>query len=386
MPAAQNRRQPQKRPGAGRFARFTAWLKRELAKRPLPLWCVIVADILVFAVAIIVFALFHHVLPRARVSANIVSARPGTAVQAAPVELQPAATDMPVATEAALIEEVPEIPEETQAPQATAVPAPTATAEPIPVGYFGHKWPEKFESTSVHQSDDAYRSPNINMTVKKIEGDKQIYYVADFYIKDISSFQTALAEDKYGSFREWPREMARRHGGIVAVNGDYYGTRSEGFVARNGTVYREERVLERDICVLYWDGVMETYAPYEFNASEAIARGMYQAWNFGPALLDANGDPLSEFNTDVAKSNPRTAVGYYEPGHYCFFVADGRSKKAKGPTMQELAQVMHDLGCKAAYNMDGGDTSQMVFNDKVISNPSDGGRKCSDILMVVEPE
>ncbi len=33
---------------------------------------------------------------------------------------------------------------------------------------------------------------------------------------------------------------------------------------------------------------------------------------------------MTEFNSTLGKANPRTAVGNYEPGHYCFLVVDGR--------------------------------------------------------------
>ena len=53
--------------------------------------------------------------------------------------------------------------------------------------------------------------------------------------------------------------------------------------------------------------------------------------------------------------NPRSAVGYYEPGHYCFVVIDGRQPGySKGATLMQLAQLFESLGCKEAYNLDGG--------------------------------
>ena len=45
---------------------------------------------------------------------------------------------------------------------------------------------------------------------------------------------------------------------------------------------------------------------------------------------------------------------------------------------------MADLDCKAAYNLDGGDSSIMVFDGKTVNKPSGGGRKLSDIVMICE--
>ena len=53
--------------------------------------------------------------------------------------------------------------------------------------------------------------------------------------------------------------------------------------------------------------------------------------------------------------------------------------------MSDLSQLMYDLGCTEAYNLDGGQTSQLVWNGNVINNPYEGGRECSDIVLVCEP-
>lgn len=81
--------------------------------------------------------------------------------------------------------------------------------------------------------------------------------------------------------------MSQRLNAIVAINGDYYGNRTIGPVVRNGILYRESPF--EDACVLYSDGVMETYAAEELDMEAAKQRGAYQIWSFGPQLLDKNG-------------------------------------------------------------------------------------------------
>ena len=43
-----------------------------------------------------------------------------------------------------------------------------------------------------------------------------------------------------------------------------------------------------------------------------------------------------------------------------------------------------DLGCKAAYNLDGGASAVMTFNDEIYSRPSNGGRALGDALLIKE--
>jgi exopolysaccharide biosynthesis protein len=144
---------------------------------------------------------------------------------------------------------------------------------------------------------------------------------------------------------------------------------------------------DSDVCVLYSDGTMATYAPDELDIDQIVADGAYQAWTFGPMLLDADGNPLDSYNTSrrLAGQNPRSGIGYYEPGHYCFVVVDGRDEGySAGVTMAEFAAIFQDLGCQTAYNLDGGKSAVMTYNDQVVNQPDSGGRTVSDCILIGE--
>ena len=57
---------------------------------------------------------------------------------------------------------------------------------------------------------------------------------------------------------------------------------------------------------------------------------------------------------------------------------------AQQRTMQQLSLLVEKLGCKVAYNLDGGQTSFMVWNDQVANVPSGGGRRCSAAVMLLD--
>ena len=114
-------------------------------------------------------------------------------------------------------------------------------------------------------------------------------------------------------------------------------------VIRNGELYRD--TLYQDVCVLYRDGVMETYTAEEFDCAAAMERGAWQAWSFGPMLLDSEGKAMSLFNSVVVNHNPRCGVGYYEPGHYCFVIVEGRNDYSRGATLAEFSYIFEQLGC-----------------------------------------
>jgi len=238
----------------------------------------------------------------------------------------------------------------------------------------------------VYDEDDYFYGYGTEVTLKKFEADRLIYYVSEFFISNVSYFRTAFAEDTYGAgYRQFPLEMATANHAICAINGDYYGnTTTNGVVIRNGYLYRNNPT--GDVLVLYSDGRMEVYDKDEFDCDRAVADGAWQAWCFGPSLLGEDGEAIKSFDTPVNGKNPRTALGYFEPGHYCFVCVEGRNSDSSGLDLPELALMMQTMGCKIAYNLDGGNTSMMTWGDHLVNNPSNGGRKSSDIIYVAMPE
>ena len=255
------------------------------------------------------------------------------------------------------------------------------TTDDTPIG---EKFSEQYTDTVV-VTENSYTSPDIAIHVSEETVGATTYYLADIYIRDITCFRSALAQDTYGSgFRDSIENMALLNNALLAVNGDYYGNTGEGVVIRNGVIYRANRT-DCDVCVLYYDGTMKVLPGNTFSVEDAVAQGAWQAWTFGPALLDTDGSVLTSFDSTrrIISANPRTAIGYYEPGHYCLVVADGRGESA-GITLPDLSQLFYSLGCKAAYNLDGGNSSIMVWENEIINNPSGGGRESSDALLIAE--
>jgi len=253
-------------------------------------------------------------------------------------------------------------------------------------GDWSEKWAEMFSSDgSIEQTENSYKSPQISVTMSTVTEGDVTYCLADIYVASIYNFKTAFAKDTYGKgITQTTLTMAKNHNAVVAVNGDYYGFREQGVVIRNGVVYRTEGW--EDVCVLYYNGVMETYSAEEFDLQTAIDGGAWQAWSFGPALLD-NGTAVLRYDSTIDGLHPRCAIGYYEPGHYCMLLVDGRQTGySVGMGFADMAKLFERLGCTAAYNLDGGKSAVMTFLDKVYDKPDEGGRKVSDIVFIAETE
>lgn len=83
--------------------------------------------------------------------------------------------------------------------------------------------------------------------------------------------------------------------------------------------------------------------------------------------------------------DPRTAVGYTADNHVIMIVADGRLLSSQGVGLPELAQIMIDLGCVEAMNLDGGGSTQMAVGDQLVNTPSES-RAVPTILTVTHKD
>jgi uncharacterized protein YigE (DUF2233 family) len=82
---------------------------------------------------------------------------------------------------------------------------------------------------------------------------------------------------------------------------------------------------------------------------------------------------------------PRSAVGVTRDGRMILAAIDGRHPPANhGVTLQETARIMLELGCLQAMNLDGGGSTTMVAQGRVLNSPSDGReREISTGILIV---
>lgn len=330
-----------------------------MRRNPAPWWALLLADTALLAVVLGGYMLTQQILPA-------LSAPPPTAVVSPP----------PAQEEAGPEEEQADSPED---------PAVLTWAQ---------RFAQHFSPT-VETGDGYYRSPGLSITVtahtqgSAEEGDLLTWYVADIYLADIGSFQTVLAggEDHGRGSTADPMELYAASGGILAISGDFESYGSGGTVIRNGLLYRDETAYT-DVCVLFRDGRLVCYPPgaLDLDGLEAGEEPLH-AWTFGPTLVEngALSERLYQRESWRAKE-PRAALGYFEPGHYCFVVADGRQYGySNGASLETLAQIFVELGCETAYNLDGGGSAFMAFNGERVNRQS-SNRRLGDLLVIGETE
>ena len=236
-------------------------------------------------------------------------------------------------------------------------------------------------SGNIISNDNYYEDDNIKISLTTYREYDTNIYVADVIVKSSDYLKTYLAKSSYGkNITEKTSVMANNVGAILAINGDYYGARESGYVLKNGVIYRNKVGSNQEDLVIYEDGRMEIINEKEVSLEELKENGAYNILSFGPGLI-SNEKIIVSSSDEVDRSkasNPRTAIGMISENHYVFVVSDGRTNESEGLSLYQLALFMTKLNCKTAYNLDGGGSSTMYFNGKVINNPTTNGRKISE--------
>lgn len=386
------------------------------SRKPMPLPLMLLADIALLAVCILSFAYFHHVRPEtlendpnklqqavipnidpygtgSSASVTTTTAASGNGSTATSLTTFSSDTQSGTDTTTASTEGTSTVigGETTLSGSSTTTSTTTTTtttkAPEYDLSGWGSKWPTVFSlGDEVVITENSYRSHDVAINIETRQVGTSVAYIADVYIRYLDNFKSAFAKGEYGkNIIERPETTAANNNAIFAVNGDYYGIRDNGIIVRNYVLYRD--TPRGDICTLFYDGTVKVDSAESFDLNTALQNGLYQTLTFGPNLVSEY-QAITEFPAGfggIVGVNPRTGFGYYEPGHYVFITVDGRQDGySVGMTMQEFAALFADLGCRNAFNLDGGQSAMMIFNGKVVNQPYNGGRETSDIFYIAE--
>ena len=179
----------------------------------------------------------------------------------------------------------------------------------------------------------------------------------------------------------------------------YYPTRSAIGIKRNGRA---------DVAWIFTD-TAERW-PYAFQTRPIVARGKtadpslvdlntidpWKWWKVktaiggGPVLLQEGRINITNqeeqmFVNGFADLHPRTAMGYTKQNKLIILVIQGRAPGvAEGATLFEEAQILADLNCYEALNLDGGGSSCMLVNGQETIKPSDkeGQRPVPTVFLI----
>lgn len=205
-------------------------------------------------------------------------------------------------------------------------------------------------------------------------------YIAKVKLFDPKAFKVVLAQDTLGKI-ETTSNAAKRKSGILAINGGGFYTEQ-----RNGGSYAQligNTVIDGRLVEtfngypgdLFFAGINrngQVVGRVPRSERELMELNPYQGVSFIPVLLK-DGKKV-EIPEKWKKTNqPRTIIGKYANDDLIMIVIDGRQNDwSVGVTLELLQDKLLELGVKEAYNLDGGGSSAMYFNGRILNKPSDG--------------
>ena len=233
----------------------------------------------------------------------------------------------------------------------------------------------------VNITDNSYEDENIKIELSQYNVFNTNVYVADIVLSSPEYLKTAFAKGIYGkNITDKTSNIAESVNAILAINGDYYGVQEKGYVLKDSVIYRDISAGNKEDLLIYSDGRFEIINEADADLETLVLSGASNILSFGPALIKDGNINVSE-SFEVARamsSNPRTAIGIIDELHYVFVVSDGRTNESEGMSLYELAEFLKALNVEIGYNLDGGGSSTMYFNGKIINNPTTSGKRISE--------
>lgn len=215
--------------------------------------------------------------------------------------------------------------------------------------------------------NDLYKM--INITGKGYKG----YLIAVYDPSRISVISSA----NVGVSGQYLTTMAKNNKALVAINGGGFvdpnyssnGGVPQGIVIQNGKVISNRPYRKSGGLIGFTKE--NKFILGRMTANQALQAGVRDAVTFGPFLI-VNGKKSFIRGNGGWGTAPRTAIGQRKDGIVLMLVVDGRTLKYPGADMVDLAEIMYNYGAYNAANLDGGTSSALVINNKLINDPVDG--------------
>ena len=181
-----------------------------------------------------------------------------------------------------------------------------------------------------------------------------------------------VSTSQIGVTGERVSDMVKKAGAIAGINaGGFYdpdgtgnGAFPDGITVHNGEILHNNIGNEsRNMIALDENGKLILG---KVSASEVKEKGIEEGVSFDPNLVvDGKGVVVGDGGWGIA---PRTAIGQKADGTIIFVVIDGRQPTwSLGAWLSDLMNIFLDYGAVNAANLDGGSSSEMVYDGKVIN-------------------
>lgn len=211
-------------------------------------------------------------------------------------------------------------------------------------------------------------------------------FVAHIITKNPLVLKCAFAEGQFNHYQIMSEAM-KENNAILMINGDFCSLANAGpmSIVKEGEIISglNPPIKGKRILGLTMEGhFYEVKGKLEWEIKENHLR---HTWAFNKGFTIIDGERIIKY--DSAK-HPRTFIGEVlrddDKLEYYLVVADGRRIDSKGFCHDDESEFLFEKGCYIAYNLDGGGSSEMMFDGKILNIPSDGHERLDHDFIYIE--
>ncbi len=227
---------------------------------------------------------------------------------------------------------------------------------------------------------DTYESRFEEQILKRDEGN-DLYKVVEIDEKDYRGYLVVIYDaarvslvSSSKSYGQKLTQMSQENNAIVAINASGF-SYAGGHMTATGTVIQNGKVTSVGSRNTHGGGLVGFTKNHVLmlttdSAQTAIKNGMWDAMTFGPFLI-VNGKPATVKGNGGWGIANRTAIAQRKDGIVLFLVIDGRgANNSEGISIADMITLLQKYKAYNAANLDGGGSSTLVINGKLINNPS----------------
>ncbi len=179
-------------------------------------------------------------------------------------------------------------------------------------------------------------------------------------------------------------EILKNNDAILGINGGGYSWANgypQGLVVHDGKIIYSSNTGRFTTSAINEDGVLMVG---KFSASDVKKKKIKEAVSFGPALI-VNGKAAEIRGTGGSGVNPRTVIAQRKDGIILFLVVNGYGNKLSwkgrgGVYVNDLIKILQRYNAYNAVNMDGGSSTTMVINGKLVNDPCEPLKDGQDFI------
>lgn len=232
----------------------------------------------------------------------------------------------------------------------------------------------------------SYEDPTISVQITQGRENDCDYWIADIRIANAAQLRTAGADDFESNMTMDGVKLATRVNAVLALDGDYFCYTEAGYIIRQGVPYINVLNGTRDALLIDEDGDLHVVLkPEKGSLTDTIdGKKVVNSFNFGPALVVDGKVRTNGYSNGMAadKGAQRMALCQVGPLHYKVICCASPFRGSVGMTMDQFAKfVASQPDVITAYNLDGGDSTMMIFGGTKINDPDNPNtRQIADLI------